>query len=186
MKFLIVGLGNIGPEYAETRHNVGFMIADVLAEKHQAKFMPDRYAYTAGFSFKGKQIYLIKPTTFMNLSGKAVRYWQQNLRIEVANTLIMADELALPFGSLRIKPKGSHAGHNGLRDIEAQIGTSEYPRLRFGIGSNFAKGFQSDYVLGKFSKEEQPEMPLLVEKGADMAMSFCIEGMQMAMNKFNK
>jgi PTH1 family peptidyl-tRNA hydrolase len=115
-----------------------------------------------------------------------VRYWQQNLRIEVANTLIMADELALPFGSLRIKPKGSHAGHNGLRDIEAQIETSEYPRLRFGIGSNFAKGFQSDYVLGKFSKEEQPEMPLLVEKGADMAMSFCIEGMQMAMNKFNK
>ncbi len=122
----------------------------------------------------------------MNLSGKAVRYWQQNLRIEVANTLIMADELALPFGSLRIKPKGSHAGHNGLRDIEAQIGTSEYPRLRFGIGSNFAKGFQSDYVLGKFSKEEQPEMPLLIEKGADMALSFCIESMQMAMNKFNK
>jgi peptidyl-tRNA hydrolase, PTH1 family len=185
MKYLIVGLGNPGLEYAETRHNAGFMVVDQLAATYNAKFNADRYSYAAGFTFKGKQIYLIKPTTFMNLSGKAVRYWMQFLKIENPNLLVIADELALPYGSLRIKPKGSHAGHNGFRDIEAQLGTQEYPRLRFGVGSDFPKGMQSEYVLGKFTKTEQETLPNLVEKGAEMAISFCVEGMQQAMNKFN-
>src|ERR1700728_3679393 len=154
MNYLIVGLGNIGEEYQETRHNVGFKIVDALAGQNKASFTLDRLAHYASYKTRGKTVHLIKPTTYMNLSGKAVRYWMQELKIPEQQMLVVLDDLALPFGTLRMKVKGSDGGHNGLKDIDATLGNNNYPRLRFGIGSNFQKGTQVNYVLGKWTVEE--------------------------------
>ena len=155
IKYLVVGLGNIGPEYHETRHNIGFMTVEALARINNAPpFMDGRYGFTTSFSIKGRQLILLKPSTFMNLSGLAVRYWMQKENIPLENVLIVVDDLALPFGTLRLKGKGSDAGHNGLKHIAATLGTQNYARLRFGIGSDFPRGGQIDYVLGHFTDED--------------------------------
>ncbi len=185
MKFLIAGLGNIGPEYADTRHNAGFMVLNELARIKEARFITERYAAYTDFTHKGRSVFLIKPTTFMNLSGKAVNYWMQQLRIPVSNLLVVVDELALPFGTLRLKPKGGDAGHNGLKHIHFTIGTNEYARLRFGIGDSFPKGRQVDYVLSGFDPDEQPAIPALTLKAAEMILSFVTEGTELTMTRFN-
>lgn len=185
MSFLITGLGNIGPEYDQTRHNIGFMVVDALAAKYNARFSSGRYATTAGFAFKGKPVFLVKPTTFMNLSGQAVRYWIQHHKILVANSLVITDDHAIPFGSLRMKPKGSHGGHNGLRDIEAKLETQDYPRLRFGIGDDFPKGQMARFVLGRFPSEQSALLPELIDKSVSMIECFIAEGIQSAMNQYN-
>src|SRR6478735_5780178 len=151
MKFLIAGLGNIGPEYEVTRHNIGFLTLDRLADNHKIDFSTQRLADKAELKYKGKQIHLIKPNTFMNLSGKAIAYWLQELKIPKENLLVIVDELALPFGSLRMRGKGSSAGHNGLKNIELLLGGQDYARLRIGVGDNYAKGRQVDYVLSNFN-----------------------------------
>jgi peptidyl-tRNA hydrolase, PTH1 family len=186
MKYLIAGLGNIGAEYAFTRHNVGFMVLDRLAAQHGFSFNLDKQAYVAEFKYKGKQIIFIKPTTYMNLSGKAVNYWLQKEKIPVENFLAICDDLALPPGKLRMKPKGSHGGQNGLRNIEEMLKTQEYPRLRFGIGDFFIRGRQADYVLGKFSEDEMIETILKLDKAGDMLLSFCTIGIERTMNFFNE
>ncbi len=186
MKYLVVGLGNIGPEYADTRHNIGFMIADAMAKKAGVGFSNLRLAYYTEISYKGRNIHLIKPTTFMNLSGKAVNYWMHELKIPVENILVLVDDLAIPFGSVRLKPKGSNAGHNGLKSIEALVGGQHYPRLRFGISDNFPKGRQVDYVLSGFDKDEQAELPALIERSVEMIESFVSVGAEMTMTRFNK
>ncbi|WP_281615783.1 aminoacyl-tRNA hydrolase [Flammeovirga sp. SubArs3] len=186
MKYLIVGLGNIGPEYEKTRHNIGFMVADALAKKFDAKFEMDRLAYVTDFKNKGRSITVIKPTTFMNLSGKAVKYWANQLKIPTENILVIVDDLALPYTTLRMRGKGGAAGHNGLKDIEAQLSTSAYPRLRFGIGDNFSKGKQVDFVLGEFSEDEKIDLDGLIDKSVDMCLSFSAIGLSRTMNQFNK
>ena len=186
MKYLIAGLGNIGPEYAFTRHNIGFMVLDRLAAQNDFKFSFEKLAFVAEWKHKGRQFYFIKPTTYMNLSGKAIRYYMDQYKIPKENLLVIVDELQLPFGTLRIKPKGSHGGHNGLRNIEEILGTSEYPRLRFGIGNNFPRGRQVDYVLKPFSKEEMDELPIFLDTGCDMVISFCTLGIQYTMNNYNQ
>lgn len=185
MKYLIVGLGNIGPEYADTRHNIGFMVLDELAKQEGLKFNNLRLGYYTEYNFKGRTLHLIKPTTYMNLSGKAVNYWMKELKIPVENVLIVVDELALPLGTLRLKPKGSAAGHNGLRNIEATLGHSNYARLRFGIGDNYPKGRQVDYVLSGFDNDEQPELPALIDKSIEIIKSFAAIGTELTMTKFN-
>ena len=185
MKYLIVGLGNIGAEYHETRHNIGFMVLDKIAEKFSTKFEPDRYAYSTFFKHKNRQIYLVKPTTYMNLSGKTVKYFLQSLKVPKENLLVIVDDLAIPFGKLRMKAKGSSAGHNGLKNIEDLTGGQNYPRLRFGIGDDYPKGRQIDYVLSKFKADEQKELPLLVDKSINMMLSFCTIGITRTMNQFN-
>ena len=186
MKYLIVGLGNIGPEYADTRHNIGFMVIDELAKKSGASFTTMRLASYAEVSFKGKKLCLIKPTTYMNLSGKALNYWMQELAIPAERVLIVVDDLALPFGTVRLKPKGSNAGHNGLKSIEAVLGHSDYPRIRFGIGDNFPKGLQVDYVLSGFDANEQTELPALIDRSIQMIESFVAIGPELTMTNFNK
>lgn len=186
MKYLIAGLGNIGPEYHETRHNIGFMVVDALAKHHEASFSFEKLAYTCEFKQKGRIIYLIKPTTYMNLSGKAVNYWLQQYKVPVENMLVIVDDLALPFGNMRVRPSGSSAGHNGLKDIEAVLGTQQYARLRFGIGNNYPKGRQADYVLSKFNTAEMEEMPLLLQKAQDVVLSFCTAGITPTMNQYNQ
>jgi PTH1 family peptidyl-tRNA hydrolase len=184
-KFLIVGLGNIGEEYAGTRHNVGFEIADALANDAGVLFRNDRLAFVAEFKFKGKQIILIKPTTYMNLSGKAVNYWMQAEKINPENILVLVDELAFPFGQIRIHPKGSDGGHNGLKDIQAALGTQNYSRLRFGIANTFSKGKQVDYVLGKWGEEERKTLPERIKMATDAVKSFVFAGLQPTMNFYN-
>lgn len=186
MKYLVVGLGNIGPEYADTRHNIGFMIADELAKRASVSFFNMRLAYYTELSHKGRNIHLIKPTTYMNLSGKAVNYWMHELKIPVENILVLVDELALPFGTLRLKPKGGSAGHNGLKSVEAMVGGSNYNRLRFGIGDNFPKGRQVDYVLSGFDKEEQLELPALIDRSIEIIQSFVTAGPELTMTRYNK
>lgn len=186
MKYLIVGLGNIGPEYADTRHNIGFMVLDELAKQEGAKFHNMRLAYYTDFTYKSRQIHLIKPTTYMNLSGKALNHWMRELKIPVENVLVIVDDLALPLGTLRLKPKGSAAGHNGLKNIEITLGNNEYARLRFGISDNYPKGRQVDYVLSGFDKEEQLELPALIDRSIEMVKSFCTIGTELTMTKFNK
>ena len=186
MKFLIVALGNIGPEYPDTRHNIGFMIADEMAKKAGVTFSNLRLAYYTEISHRGKKIHLIKPTTYMNLSGKAVNYWMHELKIPVENILVLVDDLALPFGSIRLKPKGGNAGHNGLKSIESLVGGQNYPRLRFGIGDNFPKGRQVDYVLSSFDEDEQPELPALIDRSIEMIESFVSAGVELTMTRFNK
>lgn len=185
MKYLIVGLGNIGPEYALTRHNVGFMVLDRLAAKENLSFKLDKLASIVEFKYKSKTIVLIKPTTYMNLSGKAMQYWMVQLKIPIENALIVVDDLALPFGKLRIKPKGSSAGHNGLKNIESVLGNGLYPRLKFGIGNDFAKGRQIDYVLGQFDENDFAELPIKLDKAIDMILSFSTLGIERTMNFLN-
>lgn len=186
MKYLIVGLGNIGPEYADTRHNIGFMVLDEMVKQEKEKFYSMRLAYYAEVAHKGRTLSLIKPTTYMNLSGKALNHWMKELKIPVENVLVIVDDIALPLGTLRLKPKGSAAGHNGLRHIEATLGNNEYARLRFGVGDNYPKGRQVDYVLSGFDKEEQPELPALIDRSIEMVKSFCTIGTELTMTKFNK
>lgn len=186
MKYLIVGLGNIGPEYADTRHNIGFMIADELVKKAKASFSTLRYAYYSEFKFKSRVVHVIKPTTYMNLSGKAVNYWMNELKIPIENVLVIVDDIAIPFAKIRLKPKGSSAGHNGLKSIESLCGGQNYPRLRFGVGDNYSKGRQVDYVLSGFDKDELIELPALIEKSVDVIQSFISVGTELTMTRFNK
>ena len=185
MKFLIAGLGNIGPEYELTRHNIGFLVLDQLADQNKVDFNPARLADKAEFRSKGKTIHLIKPTTFMNLSGKAIAYWMNDLKIPKENVLVIVDDLALPFGSLRMRTKGSAAGHNGLKNIELVLGGQGYSRLRFGIGSEFGKGQQVDFVLSNFTQEEFAKLPDIIKKANEMAMSFCMIGPEKTMSLYN-
>ena len=186
MKYLIVGLGNIGPEYHETRHNIGFMVVDALAKKAGVSFKDGRYGFTTTLSVKGRQLMLLKPSTFMNLSGNAVRYWMQKENIALENVLIVVDDLALPFGTLRLKGKGSDAGHNGLKHIAAILGTQNYARLRFGIGNDFPRGTQVDYVLGLFTDDDMKTMPERLETAGEIIKSFCLAGINITMNQYNK
>jgi peptidyl-tRNA hydrolase, PTH1 family len=186
MKYLIVGLGNIGSEYADTRHNIGFMILDVMAKKASAGFSNLKLAYYTELNHKGRKLYLIKPTTYMNLSGKAVNYWMQELKIPIENVLVLVDDLAIPFGAIRIKPKGSSAGHNGLKSIESVVGGQNYPRLRFGIGDNYPKGRQVDYVLSGFDDDEVLELPALIDRSIEMIESFVTAGPELTMTRYNK
>jgi PTH1 family peptidyl-tRNA hydrolase len=185
MKYLIAGLGNIGNEYAHTRHNIGFDVANALVMKHNSSFRSDRLAYIAEFKWKARVFIVICPTTYMNLSGKAVRYWLDKEKIEPANLLVIMDEIALPLSKLRLRPGGSDAGHNGLRSIEESLGTNEYPRLRFGVGNEFPKGMQSEYVLGKWKTEEEPLVRLKIEKSVEVIEMFATQGITHAMNWIN-
>lgn len=184
MKFLIVGLGNIGAEYELTRHNIGFLIADYIADQASTQFEVSRLASIANFKHKGKNIYLVKPSTYMNLSGKAVNYWMQQLKIPIEKTLIIADDIALPLEKIRVRAKGSSAGHNGLKNIEETVG-ADYPRLRVGIGNDFRKGGQVDYVLSRFRAEEFEILPKIIKNASDAALSFCAIGIERTMNFFN-
>jgi len=185
VKYLIIGLGNIGAEYEATRHNVGFMVLDQMAAKLGFTFENARLAYKAEGKYKGRPIHFIKPTTYMNLSGKSMAYWMQALKIPVENTLVITDDISIPLGKLRMKPKGSSGGHNGLKDIEKHLSGSIYPRLRFGIGDDFSKGNQVDYVLGTFDKKELEQLPELIDKSCEMILSFCTQGIDRTMNQFN-
>ncbi|MDR3218359.1 MAG: aminoacyl-tRNA hydrolase [Dysgonamonadaceae bacterium] len=186
MKYLIVGLGNIGPEYADSRHNIGFMILDALAKASNIVFdVNKRYGAIAEMSLKNKQLVLLKPSTFMNLSGNAVRYWIQKEKIVPENLLIVVDDLALPFGTLRLKTKGSDAGHNGLKNIQETLTTSNYCRLRFGIGNDFPSGRQIDFVLNPFTEAEQKCLPERIDKAIEIIQNFCLAGVDNTMNKFN-
>jgi PTH1 family peptidyl-tRNA hydrolase len=186
MKYLIAGLGNIGREYENTRHNIGFMILDAFATASNVVFADKRYGAVTELSLKNKRLFLLKPSTFMNLSGNAIRYWLQKENIVLENLLVVVDDLALPFGSLRLKPKGSDAGHNGLKHIQEILGTSQYNRLRFGIGNEFPQGRQIDYVLNPFTGEEQKLLPERIEKAIEIVKSFCLAGVENTMNNFNK
>ncbi len=184
-KFLIVGLGNIGAEYAHTRHNIGFDVADAFAIKHGAFFRTDRLADVAEVKWKGKIFVVIKPSTFMNLSGRSFKYWLDKEKIEVDNTLTIVDDLALPIDKLRLRKSGSDAGHNGLRDIQNILGNDAYPKLRFGIGNNFPKGMQVEYVLGKWFKEELPTVKLKIEKSIEVIENFAAIGIDRTMGLVN-
>lgn len=185
MKFLIVGLGNIGDEYAHTRHNIGFDVVNAFVQKHGAAFRVDRLAYVANIKWKGKSFVCICPTTYMNLSGKAVKYWMDKEKITLANLLVIVDDLALPLSKIRVKPSGSDAGHNGLKSLQEVLGTKEYPKLRFGIGNDYPKGHQSDFVLGKWKKEEEPLVKQKIEKAVEVIEIFATQGLTTAMNQVN-
>lgn len=186
MKYLIVGLGNIGEEYRDTRHNIGFNVLDALAKASNIVFTDGRYGATATLSIKGRTLILLKPSTFMNLSGNAVRYYMQKEKIALENVLVVVDDLALPFGTLRLKGKGSDAGHNGLKHIAATLGTENYARLRFGIGNDFPRGGQIDFVLGNFTEEDMKTMDERLEMAGEIVKSFCLAGISLTMNQFNK
>lgn len=186
MKYLIVGLGNPGPEYADTRHNIGFQALDALAGASSIIFSPARYGDMAELRHKGRTFILIKPATFMNLSGKAVRYWMEQENVPAERVLVITDDLALPFGAIRIKAKGGAGGHNGLMSIIELLGSEEFPRLRFGIGSDFSKGRQSNYVLGAWSTEERKTLLDRIELVSKAVLQFGLLGVESAMNNFNK
>lgn len=186
MKYLIVGLGNIGEEYRDTRHNIGFNVLDALAKASNIVFTDGRYGATATLSIKGRTLILLKPSTYMNLSGNAVRYYMQKEKIALENVLVVVDDLALPFGTLRLKGKGSDAGHNGLKHIAATLGTENYARLRFGIGNDFPRGGQIDFVLGNFTEEDMKTMDERLEMAGETVKSFCLAGISLTMNQFNK
>ncbi len=185
MKYLIVGLGNIGPEYEGTRHNAGFIVADALVSKAGGSFATERYADVARIRVKNAQLTVIKPSTYMNLSGNAVRYWRDKEGVPVERILVIVDDLALPFGAIRIRPSGSDAGHNGLKNIAAMLGTQAYPRLRFGIGNDFPRGTQIDYVLGLFTPEQAAAMAERVGVAVEAVHTFCLAGLQTAMCQYN-
>lgn len=185
MKYLIVGLGNIGEEYANTRHNIGFNIADTMAQKQGVSFKMERLAYYTEFRLKNKIVHLIKPTTYMNLSGKALFYWMNELKIPKEQILILVDEIALPFSKIKMKPSGSDGGHNGLKSIQFILNSTIYPRLRFGIGNNYERGKQVEYVLGKWNEAEAKELPLLIDKSIQAIESFVLEGLERSMTKYN-
>ncbi|MBP7644271.1 MAG: aminoacyl-tRNA hydrolase [Saprospiraceae bacterium] len=186
MKYLIAGLGNIGPDYAGTRHNIGFEVLDTLAQKFSASWNLDNLAGVTEIKHKGRTLILIKPTTYMNKSGKAVNYWIQKHKIEKENVLVVLDDLNLDFGTLRLKTKGSDGGHNGLKDIDLSLGGNDYARLRIGIGSEFRKGQQVDFVLGKWDKAELKDLPFILESSADAVLSYASVGPKFTMEKFNK
>lgn len=185
MKFLIAGLGNIGNEYAHTRHNIGFDVVAAFVMKHEGTFKNDRLAYTAHIKWKARTFVCICPTTYMNLSGKAVKYWLDKEKLGPESLLVIMDELALPLSKLRLRPGGSDAGHNGLKSIQESLGTTEYPRLRFGIGNDYPKGMQAEYVLGKWRKEEEPLVKLKIEKSVELIEMFATQGITTAMNWIN-
>ncbi|HKR03734.1 MAG TPA: aminoacyl-tRNA hydrolase [Bacteroidia bacterium] len=185
MKYLIVGLGNAGEEYSETRHNIGFKIADALADSAKAFFISGRLAHICEFRFKGRIVTLIKPTTYMNLSGKAVNYWLQQEKIPMENLFVITDDIALPFGTIRIRAKGSDGGHNGLTSVIETLNTTVFARLRFGVGNEFNKGGQVDYVLGKWSEEEKKVLNERIEKSVEAVKSFISIGLGRTMNAFN-
>lgn len=184
-RFLIACLGNMGPEYVDTRHNAGFMVADTLAEEAGARFESKRYGDMARIRVKNCELLVLKPSTFMNLSGVAVRYWMNHEKLPLENLLVVVDDMAIPFGSIRMRKQGSDAGHNGLKNISSELGTQNYARLRFGIGNGFPRGGQIDYVLGKFPPEEMGKMPEVLKKAADAVKAYCLSGADFAMTHFN-
>jgi len=186
MKYLIVGLGNMGADYDDTRHNIGFDVIDHMAKEADVKFKHETLGDMAQMKHKGRFIYLLKPSTYMNLSGKAVRHWMTKLKIQPDNLMIVVDDLHLDFGQLRMRKKGAAGGHNGLKDIEEKLGSSKYPRLKLGIGDKFSKGRQVDYVLGKWTQDERDGLPKILEKSAKACLSFTSIGIAHTMNQFNK
>lgn len=186
MKFLIAGLGNAGTEYTHTRHNIGFDVVHTFVQKHGGQFRTDRLAYVADVKWKGRSFVCICPTTFMNLSGKAVKYWVDKEKVELQNLLVVLDDLALPLSKLRLRPGGSDAGHNGLKSVQEALGTTEYPKLRFGIGSNYPKGRQVDFVLGKWTPEEAPLVQSKIEKSVEAIEKFATIGIGNTMTEINK
>lgn len=185
MKFLIVGLGNVGNEYSHTRHNIGFDVVNAFVTKHNGSFRTDRLAFVANIKWKGKIFVCICPSTFMNLSGKAVKYWMEKEKIAMENLLVVVDDLALPLNKLRLRPGGSNAGHNGLKSLQESLATAEYPKLRFGIGNDYPKGMQSDFVLGKWRKEEEPLVRVKIDKSVEAIETFAAQGITAAMNAVN-
>lgn len=185
MKYLIVGLGNIGPEYQNTRHNIGFTILDAFAKASNVFFTDKRYGAVCEIKLKGHTLILLKPSTFVNRSGLAVRYWMEKEKIEVPNLLVIVDDISLPFGTLRLKPKGADAGHNGLKSIQETLGHNQYARLRVGIGNNYPRGKQVEYVLGQWTEEEAKALPKLVEQAIEIIKSFCLSGIESTMSQFN-
>lgn len=185
MKYLIVGLGNIGDEYAHTRHNIGFDIVDAMAKEAGVSFADKRYGFIAEMRIKGRTLILLKPSTYMNLSGNAVRYWLQKENIEVENMLVLVDDLALTMGTIRLRAKGSDGGHNGLKHIAAILGTQNYARLRFGIGSEFGKGKQVDFVLGGWNNEEKKIVDERISVASEAAKTFALMGLEKTMNVYN-
>ena len=184
--YLIAGLGNIGVEYAGTRHNIGFDVADAFVIKHNGTFKNDRLADVASIKIKGRDITVIKPTTYMNLSGRAIRYWMDNKKVDLNQVLVIVDEIALPLSKLRLRPSGSDAGHNGLKSIQETLGTVDYPKLRFGIGNHYPKGMQVEYVLGKWTNEELPLVKLKIEKSVEVIENFIFTGIERTMTDVNK
>jgi peptidyl-tRNA hydrolase, PTH1 family len=184
--YLIIGLGNIGMEYDHTRHNIGFDVVNAFAVRHGGTFTTERLADVCSMKIKGRQVTLIKPSTYMNLSGKAFKYWQDKLKVDLKDTLTIVDDLALPLEKIRLRPSGTPAGHNGLKSIQETIGTEAYPKLRFGIGSNYPKGRQVDFVLGKWRKEEEPVVAQKIDKCCDLLESFIFAGLERTMTDFNK
>jgi len=185
-KFLIVGLGNIGTEYANTRHNIGFDVVNAFVQKHSGSLQVDRLAYMAEVKWKGRKLICICPTTYMNLSGRAFKYWMDKEKIPLENTITIVDDLALPLDKIRVRPGGSSAGHNGLKDIQNTLGTDEYPKLRFGIGNSYPKGMQVDFVLGKWLNAELPTVQLKIQKCIEIIELFVTIGMAKTMNEANK
>jgi len=185
MRYLITGLGNFGEQYAHTRHNIGFDILDAFAESFDVAFLDKRYGFLANLKIKGKIFFLLKPSTYVNLSGISVHYWLKKLKIPLENLLVIADDIALPFGVLRLRPRGGDAGHNGLFHISQVLSTRNYARLRFGIGNDFPKGMQVEYVLGQFSPEEQNNLPDRISKTVEIIKSFGLSGIEITMNLYN-
>lgn len=184
-KYLIAGLGNIGPEYYNTRHNIGFRVLDHLVDAENLSFSSDRYGAVAEYRYKGRTFILLKPNTYMNLSGKAVKYWMDKEKIPLENILVITDDINLPFGTIRIKPKGSDGGHNGLKSIQSLLGTTDYPRLRFGVGGDFRKGGQVDYVLGAWNEDEEKALPERLTQCVEAVRSFGTAGLGNTMTAFN-
>lgn len=185
MKYLIVGLGNIGPEYQDTRHNIGFSVLDAFAKASNAVFEDMRYGAVAEVRLKGRSLVLLKPNTYMNLSGKSVSYWMQKEKVALEDVLVIVDDLALPFGTLRLRGQGNDGGHNGLKNINLILGTNNYARLRFGIGNAFSKGRQVDYVLGTWGEDEGEHMPLLLNRCGEIITSFVLQGVAKTMTTYN-
>lgn len=185
MKYLIVGLGNPGTKYENTRHNIGFKVVDKFAKEQEAKFYVEKHAEVARCKFKGRQLVIVKPTTYMNLSGKALNYWLQQEKIAIENVLVITDDISLPFGKLRMKGKGSDGGHNGLKDIQAVLNTTEYARLRFGVGNGFFPGQQAEYVLSEWSLEEQKTLEERISTATEFVKGFCTIGLQLTMTNWN-
>lgn len=185
-KFLIIGLGNVGNEYANTRHNIGFDVVNAFVQKHGGNFSVQRFAFIGAVKWKGKQFVCICPTTYMNLSGRAFKYWMDKEKVSLENTLTIVDDIALPLDKLRLRPSGSDAGHNGLKDIQQILGTDKYPKLRFGIGNNYPKGMQVDFVLSKWTNDELAVVQLKIEKCIEAIESFATAGIEQTMNEVNK
>lgn len=186
MKILLVGLGNVGDEYAHTRHNIGFDIVNAFVQRHQGSFRVDRLAYVADVKWKGKQFICICPTTYMNLSGRAVKYWMDKEKVEPSSVLVVVDDLAIPLDKIRIKPSGSDAGHNGLKSIQESLGTTQYPKIRFGIGSDYPRGKQADFVLSKWKSTEEKQVADKIAHCVDAIEVIASQGLEAAMNQFNQ